>query len=80
MADELILEVTTAAVLELEVGTPGPPGRDGEDGTGGGGSGTSNTFIQTTDPVLTLTPGFGAYIWYVTDVAGAVTDIRKGVA
>jgi len=51
----------------------GPPGD--------GGSGTaSNTFIQVTDPVLELTPGFGPYIWFVLDGTGTVIDIRKGVA
>ena len=48
--------------------------------SGSGGGGATNTFIQLTDPISELTPGFGAYIWYVTDVDGAVLDIRKGVA
>ena len=35
MADEIILEVTTAAVVELEVGTPGVPGGIGPQGVQG---------------------------------------------
>lgn len=80
MPDELILEVTTNTVLELEVGTPGPPGRDGTDGTDGDGSGSStqNTYIQQTEPTPAV--GSGAFIWYQTNAGGVVLDIRKGSA
>jgi len=75
---DLVLETTSAVVLELEVGTPGPPGHDGADGTGGGGAGVTNTYIQLAEP--TPANGSGPFIWYQLNALGAVIDIRKGVA
>lgn len=74
---------TTPAAVTVELGGTGPrglPGADGADGLPGtqGPAGNTNVYIQQTEPAPAT--GTGAFIWYVTDGTGAVTDIRKGVA